>query len=237
MKHLLSALATACWLLGSAAMAEPSFPALTGRVVDQANIIDASHQQQLEAELAQFEADTKHQLVVVTLSSLQGYPIEDFGYQLGRHWGIGRKGVNDGVLLVVAPKERKVRIEVGYGLEGELTDAMASSIIQGIILPSFKAGDMQGGITDGAHAIITTLGGKAFAPPHYTSTTSGDADIPGWVFLLFFLLALFLRLRFGVGILGAGTYGSGWSSGGGGGGSSFSGGGGSFGGGGSSGSW
>lgn len=235
MKRLLSALATACWLLASTAHAGPNFPALTGRVVDTANVIDASHQQQLEAELTQFEADTQHQLVVVTLTGLQGYAIEDLGYQLGRHWAIGRKGKDDGVLLIVAPNERKVRIEVGYGLEGELTDAMASSIIQGIILPEFKAGNLQGGITDGTHAIITTLGGKAYALPHPAGTPSGDGHIPGWLVILFILFCLFIRLRFGVGILAAGSYGSGWSSGGGGGG--FSGGGGSFGGGGSSGSW
>lgn len=100
--------------------AEPKFPPLTGRVVDDAGILDASTQSQLTEMLAAHERATGEQVVVVTLESLQGYSIEDYGYQLGRHWGIGQKGRNTGAMLIVVPKERKVRIEVGYGLEGTL---------------------------------------------------------------------------------------------------------------------
>src|ERR1700719_4745851 len=103
----------------SAHATEPKFPALTGRVVDDAGILDASTQSQLTEMLAAHERATGEQVVVVTLASLQGFSIEDFGYQLGRYWGIGQKGANNGVLLIVAPNERKVRIEVGYGLEGK----------------------------------------------------------------------------------------------------------------------
>ena len=111
------------------ALAAPSFPPLTGRVVDQANIIPAATRAELDGKLAALEARTTDQLVVVTLSSLQGYEIADYGYQLGRAWGIGQKGKNNGVLLIVAPKEHDVRIEVGYGLEGDLTDAVTKIII------------------------------------------------------------------------------------------------------------
>ncbi len=104
---------------------EPKFPPLTGRVVDDAGVLNASTRGELTDMLAEHERATGEQVVVVTLESLQGYPIEDYGYQLGRHWGIGQKGTNTGALLIVVPKERKVRIEVGYGLEGMLTDTAA----------------------------------------------------------------------------------------------------------------
>jgi uncharacterized protein len=105
------------------------------------------------------EAKTTDQFVVVTLKSLQGTSVEDFGYQLGRHWGIGQKGRNNGVLLIVAPNERKVRIEVGYGLEGKLTDAVTKLIIEGGIIPRFRAGDFPGGIVRGVDDIIQILTG------------------------------------------------------------------------------
>src|SRR5262249_7216460 len=129
-------------LLAAPALASgPSFPRLSGRVVDDAQILDAATQSELTSMLARHEQAAGQQVVVVTLPSLQGYPIEDFGYQLGRNWGIGQKDKNTGALLIVAPKEHKVRIEVGYGLEGQLTDAMSRVIIERDILPEFKRGD------------------------------------------------------------------------------------------------
>ncbi|MEA2971003.1 MAG: uncharacterized protein QOE78_4264, partial [Alphaproteobacteria bacterium] len=116
------------------------FPVLTGRVVDDAGILDAGTRAALTQKLDEFEAKTSDQLVVVTLKSLQGTSVEDFGVQLGRHWQIGQKGKNNGVLLIVAPNERKVRIEVGYGLEGALTDAVSRLIIENAITPRFRAG-------------------------------------------------------------------------------------------------
>src|SRR5262245_46164125 len=121
--------------------AEPSFPALTGRVVDEAGVLDAAARSRIEGKLEQLESKTSTQLVVVTLKSLQGYDIADYGYQLGRHWGIGQEKLNNGALLIVAPTERKVRIEVGYGLEGTLTDAISRLIIENAILPRFRTGD------------------------------------------------------------------------------------------------
>src|SRR6185503_13746586 len=112
----------------------------------------------LTSELADLEAKTGRQVVVVTLPSLQGYAIEDYGYQLGRAWGIGQKGQNNGALFIVAPSEHKVRIEVGYGLEPVLTDALSSIILQEKVLPKFRAGDVQGGVLDGAAALVQQLG-------------------------------------------------------------------------------
>jgi uncharacterized protein len=148
-------------LLLAAPAAAQTFPALGGRVVDDAGILDASTRATLDANLADLEAQTTDQLVVVTLKSLQGLTIEDYGVRLGRQWQIGQKTKNNGVLLIVAPSDRKVRIEVGYGLEAELTDAVASFIIQQSILPRFKANDMPDGIVRGVDDIIRVLTGDA----------------------------------------------------------------------------
>ncbi len=137
------------------------FPALTGRVVDDANILDATTRAALTQKLADFEAKTTTQLVVVTLKSLQGTSIEDFGVQLGRQWQIGQKGKNNGVMLIVVPSERRVRIEVGYGLEGTITDAVSRLIIENAIVPRFRANDFPGGITRAVDDIIQALSGDA----------------------------------------------------------------------------
>jgi len=232
--------------------AEPKFPPLTGRVVDDAGVLNPYTVGQLTLMLADHERATGEQVVVVTLKSLQGYTIEDYGYQLGRHWGIGQKGVNNGALLIVAPKERKVRIEVGYGLEGTLTDAISATIIQNYILPSFKLGDFNAGILAGATSIIQVLGGNSISPPppppQPLTFWQGPWEIVLIWGLLFFgawgyFLVLWFRHRndphnwesYGGAGWSSGSYGGGSSGGGGGGG--FSGGGGSFGGGGASGSW
>jgi len=118
-------------------------------VVDEANILDPATRAALTQKLADFEAKTSDQLVVVTLKSLQGTSIEDFGVELGRRWRIGQKDTNNGVLLIVVPSERKVRIEVGYGLEGTLTDAVSKLIIENAIIPRFRANDIPGGVSRG----------------------------------------------------------------------------------------
>jgi uncharacterized protein len=139
-------------------VSDPAFPALTGRVVDQANIIPADVEAQLVARLAALEAKSSDQLVVATVTSLQGYEIEEYGYRLGRTWQIGQgERLNNGVILLVAPNERKVRIEVGYGLEGVLTDMFTGQVVRNDIVPAFKAGDMVGGIVAGVAGIETLL--------------------------------------------------------------------------------
>jgi uncharacterized protein len=149
-------------LLARGVMAdEPKFPPLTGRVVDDAGILSDSTRAALTDMLAQHKRTTGHQVVVVTLKGLQGYTIEDFGYQLGRKWGIGQKEKNNGVLLIVAPNEHRVRIEVGYGLEGTLTDAIDRTIIDNYILPSFKRGDYNAGVLAGTTSMLRVLGGNS----------------------------------------------------------------------------
>ena len=134
-------------------------PALTGRVVDQAGILSPAVKAELETALAAHENNTTNQVVVVTLESLNGANIEEYSLELGRRWGIGQKGKDNGVLLVVAPNDKQVRIEVGYGLEGTLTDALSSSIINYYIIPEFKKGDIQNGINIGIQKIIALLDG------------------------------------------------------------------------------
>jgi uncharacterized protein len=142
--------------LATPALAQ-TFPPLTGRVVDNANLLSPAEEAALSAKLEALETSTGRQLVVVTLPDLQGYEIEDYGYQLGRAWKIGQKGEDNGVILIVAPNERKVRIEVGYGLEPYVTDALSSMIIQQQVLPRFKAGDFPGGIEAGVDALLAQL--------------------------------------------------------------------------------
>jgi uncharacterized protein len=231
-------------------------PALTGRVVDQANILNSSEESRLTAKLKGFEDKTSIQLVVVTLSSLQGRPIEDWGLALGRSWGIGQKGKDNGALLVVAPNDRELRIEVGYGLEGTLPDATADSIIRNVIVPRFKAGDMAGGISDGVNAIISALtgSGEDFTPSRQQAVGQTASQWIPFLFPIGFFLIVVLvsqfreRKRSGryYRRRGGGWYyydGGGYSGGGfrggsfGGGGGGFGGGGGGFGGGGASGRW
>jgi len=221
-------------------------------VVDEANILDEATRAALTQKLADLEAKTTDQLVVVTLKSLQGTSIEDFGYQLGRHWRIGQKDKNNGVLLIVVPSERRVRIEVGYGLEGTLTDAVSRLIIENGIVPRFRANDFAGGITRGVDDIISVLTGdaeewkqRAAKRPDTVSTTTSTKSDSIWTVIVIVLIIVILVVICAT-LLGALcnailqilsilalSSGRGSSSSGGG----FSGGGGSFGGGGSSGSW
>jgi uncharacterized protein len=136
-----------------------TFPPLTGRVVDQAHLLTPEQVQDLTSKSETLEAQTGRQLVVATVNSLEGYPIEDYGYRLGRAWGIGQKGKDNGVILLVAPNEHKVRIEVGYGATAYLTDAMSGLIIREAILPHFKQSppDYGGGIEAGADALVKQL--------------------------------------------------------------------------------
>jgi len=258
------ALLSAIFLLVAPALAAPTFPPLTGRVVDNAHILSPGTAQKLDGELAGLERQTGHQLVVATIPDLQGYDIEDYGYQLGRTWQIGRKGINDGAILIVAPKERKVRIEVGYGLEPVLTDALSNVILQRKVLPAFKAGHMEQGIVDGTEALVQQLSlpedqakaqvAQAEQQPaaQQQNGAGGGGSLVSLfaIFVIFWVLSAIFRRRsfYGGGgglwwLLPLFLSGGGRDRGGGGGGGvgfgggGFSGGGGSFGGGGSSGSW
>lgn len=253
-------LATAFLLCLLPLAAAPVFPELTGRVVDDANLLSYPEEVAITAELKALEDKSSDQVVVVTLPSLQGYTIEDFGYQLGRHWGIGTERFDNGVILLVAPNERKVRIEVGRGLEGTLTDALSKIIIENAILPRFREGDFAAGIKDGVRDIILVLTGDA-AEVEQRGKARQDADNPtlDWILVILWL-AIWLWIAYSIwrsiyqaaragrsspgsilvpsGSSDSSSSGGGWSSGGSGSsGGGFSGGGGSFGGGGASGGW
>jgi uncharacterized protein len=151
------------WLSGLAALAlagaapAQTFPKFTGFVVDAANVIPDAQEAAITAQLDALQQKTGRQLVVATIPSLEGREIADYGYQLGRAWGVGLKDLNNGAILIVAPNDRKVRVEVGPGLEGVLTDAFSSLVIQRQILPAFKAGDLPKGIADGTTALVDQL--------------------------------------------------------------------------------
>ena len=262
---LLIALCAVGWLsLTGPAAAQASggltFPALSGRVVDQAQLLSPEAETALTARLEALERDTSDQLVVVTVDSLQDREIEEYGYQLGRAWGIGQDEDDNGVLLIVAPEERKVRIEVGYGLEGVMTDALSALIIHNEILPAFREGYFERGILQGVEAIDTQLrldpaeaqarAAEAAAPK--AGVPVGPIIVAGVIFFLLLTsvvggLAAGGRRRRGSGVApiliwaasealrSGGRGGSSWGGGGFGGG--FGGGGGSFGGGGTSGGW
>jgi len=244
-----------CWLTVVAFALD--FPALTGRVVDQAGVMSAASRTDVETKSKNLEDKSGIQLVVATVKSLQGGDIETYANQLFRFWKLGEAKKNNGVLLLVAPNEHKVRIEVGYGLEGTLTDALSSVIISSAIVPRFKANDFSGGIERGVDGIISVLTTDA-AEWHQKANVRADAtagDISKLFPMLFFVLLIFFIWylihhaggpgsgggRRGVGpiILGSGWGGGfgGGFSGGGGFGGGFSGGGGSSGGGGASGGW
>jgi uncharacterized protein len=238
------------------------FPPLTGRVVDQAAVIPVATRDAIEAKLRDLEDKSGIQLVVATVKSLQGGDIETFANQLFRTWKLGEAKKNNGVLLLVAPTERKVRIEVGYGLEGTLTDALAQVIIASAMVPRFKTNDYPGGIERGVDGIISVLTTDAEEWHAKTGVRSEDQQTLFDVLfpILLFLVIVFIfrhmvgsargpsgtlaRSRgrtifipYGGPASGGGTSWGGGSSWGGSSGGGFSGGGGSSGGGGASGSW
>jgi uncharacterized protein len=225
-----------------------NLPSLSGRVVDQANIVQPSTRNAIEQKLADLETKSGIQLVVATVPSLEGQEIEPYANELFRNWKLGEKTKNNGVLLLVAPNERRVRIEVGYGLEGTLTDALSKVIIANAMTPRFKAGDFGDGISRGVDDIITVLTTNASEwqqRPSLRLDNQQTADPISWV-LIAALIALitllvvspgfrwfFLNVVLNILISSGRSSRSGGLSGGGG----FSGGGGSSGGGGASGSW
>src|SRR5712672_448524 len=235
-------------LCAALAVCAVTFPPLTDRVVDEAHILSAREREALVAKLAELETKSGIQLVVVTVNSLQGQEIEPYANELFRTWKLGEKTKNNGVLLLVAPNEHRVRIEVGYGLEGTLTDALSKIIIANAIAPRFKAGDFADGVTRGVDDIITVLTTDASEWQKRPSLRLDNQQAPdpaSWL-LIAALIALvtllivspgfrwfFLNVALNILVNSGGSGRSSGSSSGGG----FSGGGGSSGGGGASGSW
>jgi len=227
------------FLFAAVALADPRFPVLSGRVVDQAQALSPQVERKLDLLLAAHERETTNQVVVATVASLEGYDIADYGVRLGRAWAIGQKGRDNGVLLLIAPNEREVRIEVGYGLEGPLPDATAFSIVQNEILPRFRQKDFDGGVMAGVAAILGAIEGTYEAKPAPRVSEEDVGSIVPVLMMLAFSAVVFLNRRRGgmlgslIGLGALGGLGGGRSRGGGG----FRGGGGSFGGGGASGRW
>ena len=262
LRHLILAL-LATLLVPSLALAQ-TFPALTGPVVDQANVIPDDVEARITEKLTAIKTQSQRQLQVVTVASLDGYDITDYANRLFRSWQLGDKSRNDGVMLLIAPGERRMRIEVGYGMEPIITDGFSFLVINKIITPKFKAGDLPGGIEAGTDALITQM----TLPPDQAAQIGAQANVQQrqaakrqinpaslvlpFVFLMFFILPMIRRMRGGqrYGSSGMGQVimwsvlegmtrggGGGGFGGGGGGGGGWGGGGGSSGGGGASGGW
>lgn len=219
-------------------------------VADQAGILSPQARQRLNERLLETDRATGDQVVVATFPAVPPeYSMEDFTQRTAEAWGVGRKDRNNGVVLFVFPNERKLRIEVGYGLEGALPDAVANRIINAIIAPAFREGDYDGGVERGVDAILRSIGGGSVRPA--ASPSDGESSSEGWIFFLLFCLVIIIFLSHLLSRGSSMVYGpqgrrgwqtnrGGWISGGGfggGGGGGFSGGGGSFGGGGASGGW
>lgn len=256
--------AVVCLILAGLARpagAAPNYPELTGQIVDQANLISPEDEAAILADLKSLEGTSTDQVAVVTVSSLDGYPIEDYGIGLARKWQLGQKDKDNGILLLVAPNERRVRIEVGRRLEPVMTDILSAAIIDTAMLPRFRRGDFSGGIRAGVQDIKNVLLGDAEAVRDRAKSRTPEDDPMVFVTLLIFIaIVIFMiwlssraerqmagmagpdgrrrsqrRRPGGIVIIpgGSSDWGGGWSGGGGG----WSGGGGDFGGGGSSGSW
>jgi len=209
MTRWLAALLLVAGIVAAPAWAQ-TFPPLTGRVVDQAHLLSAAQVQDITSKSEALEAQSGRQFVVATVNSLEGRPIEDYGYRLGRAWQIGAKGKNNGVILLVAPNERKVRVEVGYGATIFITDAVSGLIIRDAILPKFKQDppDYGAGIVAGADAIMKQMS----LPPEEAQKNVANAErsqqqrqhsggnplpIFFWALVIGFVILSHLRRRFG----------------------------------------
>ncbi|UWX58768.1 YgcG family protein [Chlorobaculum sp. MV4-Y] len=224
----------------------PPVPTLKQRVNDYAGMISPATRAEIEQKLAALEAEDGTQIAILTVPSLQGEPIEEFSIRVAEAWKLGQKGTDNGILLIVSKNDRAMRIEVGYGLEGRLTDLQAGRITRDVIKPAFKSGDYDKGFIDGVDAIVASVKGEYKAPKK--KNNDGEPS-PFLIFIILFVLFVASRFMrffgggggpFGFGGLGDGGFFPGGGFGGGGGSSDdggFSGGGGDFGGGGASDNW
>jgi uncharacterized protein len=231
-------------------------PPLRGRVNDYAKVITTDQTRKLEDQLAEFERDTGHQVAILTVPSLEGDSLEDFSIRVAESWKIGKKGFDNGVILIVVPKDRRLRLEVGYGLEGILPDAIANQIISQYIIPRFRAGDFSSGIVAGIDAVLRVIKREplpeAARQKPANPSGSGFGSLTGLVLLLGVIAVMSMASnsnrrrkaiwatrgrRYPPIFWGGGGFGGGGFGGGGFGGGGFGGGGGGFGGGGASGSW
>jgi len=178
-------------------------PALKGRVNDHAAMLSAATRQQLEDILSRLEQTDSSQIVVLTIPSLGGEVLEEFSLKVAGKWKIGQKGFDNGAILLIAQKDRKLRIEVGYGLEGSLTDLMAGRIIRNVIVPQFKAGNFDQGIIDGVQAMIGVVRGEYQAPEKSPKKKDSSPGFGGLIAFVFFI-SMLGRLRRPMGIAAGG---------------------------------
>lgn len=239
-KHALlpTVILVACALLAGAALAQVAVPKLAARVNDYANLLDATQRAHIEQALAQFEQQTTTQIVLLTVPTLEGENIEGFSIRVVEQWKLGQKGKDNGVLLLIAPAERKMRIEVGYGLEGTLTDLESSQIIRNVIAPAFQSGNYYAGIVGGLDGIMKATVGEFTAPKRNAGYEGREKPSALTVLLGILVLIVMLSTRTGRSLLFFMLiFGGRGGRMGGGGGGGFGGGGGGFGGGGASGGW
>ncbi len=182
--RLLRSWALVAMLLGATAVAALEVPFLSGRVDDRAGMLGAGYETQLDGRLQQLEEETGAQVVVLTIPSLEGDPIEDFSIRVVETWKLGRAGVDDGVLILIVRDDRRMRIEVGYGLEGALTDAQAGRIIDALMTPRFRTGDFEGGVDAAVDAVSSAIRGEGLVLPE--EPARGGGMNPGS--LIFFLI-------------------------------------------------
>jgi len=187
--------------------APPTYPSLTGRVVDQASILTPAQKDQLSIILEKHEQKTSNQVVVAVIRSLDGNDIAEYAVGLFRYWQLGLKDKNNGVLLLIAIDDREVDIEVGYGLEATLTDAISHDIIQEKIIPFFKKGEYGAGVFESVSSIMLALDGEYIPTGKAVNQKENDDEISWFVlgpFLFFFLIMFFIRNRRGGGGGGGG---------------------------------
>ncbi len=242
------ALAIALAVLAAPAAARAlAVPPLTAHVNDRAGLLEPEARDELERKLAAYERGTGNQFVLLVIPSLEGEPLEDYSIQVAEQWGVGQKGKDNGLLMLVSAGDRKIRIDVGYGLEGNITDALSSRIIRNVLAPAFKRSDFAGGFDQAFDLLMQAAGGQSVDVPNEVRAPPGGSII-GWLVIVFIILMVMRGRGGGLGwfllgnMLGGGrgwsSRGGGWGGGrGGGGGGGFGGGGGHFGGGGASGGW
>jgi uncharacterized protein len=203
----LTIIAVFCILLSAQGAWALKVPALEGRVNDYAGLLSSSTVRQLDAGLAQLESTDSTQIVVLTIPSLEGDSLEDFSMRVVDQWKIGQKGKDNGALLLVSKNDRKVRIEVGYGLEGKLTDLVSGRIIRNIIVPQFKMGNYDQGIVNGVAAMAGVVRGEFTAPATARPSRRRRGGSPGLVGLiaLFFFINMLGRINRGVGAVAGGV--------------------------------
>jgi uncharacterized protein len=203
----ISTIISTIFLFALSALFALEVPRLTGRVNDYAGMLSANTESQLTETLRQLEQTDSTQIAVLTIPTLQGENLEAFSIRITEKWQVGRKGFDNGAILLIAKKERKIRIEVGYGLEGSLTDLVSGQIIRNVIVPQFRAGNIDQGVMDGVQALIKVVRGEFTAPAKTRQPTGRKSGSrPGMFSLIVFLVLINMlgRLRRPIGAAAGG---------------------------------